>query len=270
MDEQSRADSRQLLRCESLFRSFGAVKAVDDISFELKKGDILGIGGPNGAGKTTLFDVISGLTAADSGKIFFEGHEITKYPPHKRCHSGLARTFQLNAAFETLTVRENTLAGAYFGYSNRIFPGVRFSKASVERANWALTLVDMIDEANMPVETLPVYKRKLLMMAGALATDPSILMMDEPVGGLNPHAIDDIMTIVRKVSEAGVTILLIEHVMRFLVALSDRVIIMHHGQNIYDGLPSGLASDKTVVDVYLGEGASELISDALEKATDHA
>ena len=268
MDEQSRAESRPLLRCDSLYRSFGAVKAVEDISFELKKGDILGVGGPNGAGKTTLFDVISGLTSSDSGKIFFDGQEITKFPPHKRCHVGLARTFQLNAAFETLTVRENTLAGSYFGYSNRIFPGARFSKDSVERADWALSLVGLIDQSNMAVETLPVYKRKLLMMAGALATKPLILMMDEPVGGLNPQEIDDIMEIVRKVSEAGVTILLIEHVMRFLVALSDRVIIMHQGENIYDGLPKGLASDSVVVDVYLGDGASELISDAL-KETKH-
>ena len=115
----------------------------------------------------------------------------------------------------------------------------------------------------MPVDTLSVYNRKLLMIAGALSTNPEILMMDEPVGGLNTNEVEDIMEIVRKVSKSGVTILMIEHVMRFLVSLSDRVIIMHHGQNIYEGEPGDLASDKTVVDVYLGEGASELISDAL-------
>ena len=268
MGDSSQTASQELLRCDSLRRSFGAVKAVDDISFSLNAGGILGIGGPNGAGKTTLFDVISGLTAADSGHIVFDGHEVTKAPPHKRCHSGLSRTFQLNAAFESLTVRENTLIGSYFGYTNRIFPGPVFSKESIDRAEWALELVGLIDESNESVDTLPVYKRKLLMMAGALAGKPSILMMDEPVGGLNAQEIDDIMLIVRKVNEAGVTILLIEHVMRFLVALSDTVIIMHRGQNIYEGPPSELASDKVVVDVYLGEGASELISDALER-TDH-
>ena len=252
-----------LLRCESLFRYFGAVKAVDDISFDLYPGDILGIGGPNGAGKTTLFDVISGLTASEKGRIYFNGNEITKSPPHKRCHVGIARTFQLNAAFETLTVRENTLASSYFGHSNQIFPGYRFSKDSIERADWALDLVGLADESDMPVDTLSVYNRKLLMIAGALSTNPKILMMDEPVGGLNTNEVEDIMEIVRKVSKSGVTILMIEHVMRFLVSLSDRVIIMHHGQNIYEGEPGDLASDKTVVDVYLGEGASELISDAL-------
>ena len=252
-----------LLRCESLFRYFGAVKAVDDISFDLYPGDILGIGGPNGAGKTTLFDVISGLTASEKGRIYFNGNEITKSPPHKRCHVGIARTFQLNAAFETLTVRENTLASSYFGHSNQIFPGIRFSKDSIERADWALDLVGLANESDMPVETLSVYNRKLLMIAGALSTNPEILMMDEPVGGLNTNEVEDIMEIVRKVSKSGVTILMIEHVMRFLVSLSDRVIIMHHGQNIYEGEPGDLASDKTVVDVYLGEGASELISDAL-------
>ena len=266
MSDSPNAGSQELLRCNSLRRSFGAVKAVDEISFALNSGDILGIGGPNGAGKTTLFDVISGITAADGGQIFFEGREITKSPPQKRCHSGLARTFQLNAAFESLTVIENTLVGSYFGHSNRIFPGPRFSKDSVERAEWALELVGMIGEMDKSVDTLPVYKRKLLMMAGALAAKPSILMMDEPVGGLNAQEINDIMEIVRKVNQAGVTILLIEHVMRFLVALSDRIIIMHRGQNIYEGLPDGLASDKMVVDVYLGEGASELMSDALERA----
>ena len=268
MNERPDDGASPILRCDSLFRYFGAIKAVDDISFNLNRGDILGIGGPNGAGKTTLFDVISGLTPADKGSIFFDGHDITKLPPHRRCHGGLARTFQLNAAFDSLSVRENTLAGSYFGHSNRVFPGVRFSKESVERADWSLELVGTSDESDMPVDTLPVYKRKMLMIAGALSTNPLILMMDEPVGGLNPNEIDDIMEIVRKVRDAGVTILMIEHVMRFLVTLSDRVIIMHHGKNIYDGKPSELASDKTVVDVYLGEGASELIADALGDAGD--
>lgn len=267
MGEKSMDGSEPLLRCDSLFRYFGAVKAVDNISFDINKGDILGIGGPNGAGKTTLFDVISGLTSADSGNIYFDNQDITKFPPHKRCHAGLARTFQLNAAFESLTVRENTLAGSYFGHSNRIFPGARFSKQSVERAEWALSLVGLADEADRSVETLPVYKRKLLMLAGALSSGPLLLMMDEPVGGLNKQEVDDIMAIVRKVSETGVTVLLIEHVMRFLVALSDRVIVMHHGENIFEGEPSSLASDKTVVDVYLGEGASDLIADALGEAS---
>ena len=137
--------------------------------------------------------MISGLTSADKGSILFDGHEITKLPPHRRCHRGLARTFQLNAAFDSLTVRENTLAGSYFGYSNRGFPGIRFSKESVERADWALELVGMYDESDMPVDTLPVYKRKMLMIAGALSTNTLILMMDEHVGGINPKEIDDII-----------------------------------------------------------------------------
>ena len=130
----------------------------------------------------------------------------------------------------------------------------------------AMELVGMADRAGTTVKNLPVFDRKLLMMASALATQPKLLLLDEPVGGLNPSEIDEVMAIVNRVREAGVTIILIEHVMRFLVALSDRVLIMHHGEKIYEGSAQGLARDKTVVEVYLGEGASERLTHILEAA----
>ena len=143
---------------------------------------------------------------------------------------------------------------------------MRFDRKSRQQAEEALALVGLSDSANATVKHLPVYHRKLLMLAGALASSPTLVLMDEPVGGLNPHEIDEIVEIVRRIRQSGVTIILIEHVMRFLVTLSDRILIMHHGEKIYEGSAEGLARDKTVVDVYLGEGASGRLEHILKEA----
>ncbi len=200
--------------------------------------------------------MISGLTSTTAGTIHFDGRDITGFKPDRICQRGIARTFQFNAAFDTLSARENTLIAAYYGYHNRIVPGLRFDQGTARRADEAMALVGLDEVAHQAAATLPVYYRKLLMIAGALATGPKLLLMDEPVGGLNPQEINAIMDLVRRLKESGLTIMLIEHVMRFLVQLSDRVLIMHHGERIYEGSPQGLVSDKTVVDVYLGEGSS--------------
>ena len=255
-----------LLACEGVSKFYGAMAAVSQLSFEVRAGEVLGIGGPNGAGKTTLFDVITGLTPVDDGRILFDGRDVTRAKPQQLCHMGLVRTFQLNAGYDTLSARENVLVGAYFGARNIVVPGLKVSAAAKRRADEAMDLVGLADSRQAIVKNLPVYKRKLLMMASALATEPKLLMMDEPVGGLNPHEIDDVMNVVARVREAGVTIVLIEHVMRFLVALSDRVMIMHHGEKIYEGSSEGLVRDKTVVEVYLGEGASQRLQHLIEES----
>ena len=245
-----------LLTCRSISKYFGALAAVRDLSFEVAHGEVLGIGGPNGAGKTTLFEVISGFNPADKGEILFDGASITKWSPERICHRGIARVFQMNAGFDTLSARENVLVASYFGAANRTVPGLKFSPKSMARADEALDIVGMADSRETPVRHLPVLDRKRLMIASALASEPRLLLMDEPVGGLNPEEIDSIVGIVGRLPGLGVTLIVIEHVMRFLVQLSTRIMILHHGEKIYEGSPSGMIRDRTVVDVYLGEGTS--------------
>jgi len=258
------ADQPPLLSCQGVDKYFGALAAVRELDFEVRAGQILGIGGPNGAGKTTLFDIISGLSPADAGQIVFDGMPIQHWKPDRICHVGIARTYQFNAGFDTLSALENVLVASYFGRRNRVIPGLRLDRRTRSRALEAMELVGMADRAGAVVKNLPVFDRKLLMIAGALATRPKLLLLDEPVGGLNPTEIDKVMAIIKRVREVGVTIILIEHVMRFLVALSDRVLIMHHGEKIYEGSAQGLVRDRTVVEVYLGEGAADRLAHILE------
>jgi len=258
------AAAAALLSCRNVSKHFGALAAVHDLSFDLVPGEILGIGGPNGAGKTTLFEIISGLNPAGAGQILFENRDITRLRPEAICHAGIARTFQLNAGFDRLSVRDNVRVAAYFGRDNRIVPGLRLGAEIEDHVDAALRAVGWNGDQRVQAGQLPVLDRKLLMLAGALATKPKLLLMDEPVGGLNPQEIELMMETVRRIAAGGVTIILIEHVMRFLVQLSQRVLIMHHGEKIYEGPPQGLVNDKTVIDVYLGEGASRRLSALIE------
>lgn len=259
-------DQTPLLSCRGVSKYFGAMAAVKDLSFDVRPGEILGIGGPNGAGKTTLFDVISGLNPADSGEVVFAGRTITKTSPERICHHGLARIFQFNAGFDTLTVRENVMIGALYGAGKRSFPPLRLDRESRARADRAIETVGLKDRADQLVANVPVLVRKLLMIASALATKPKLLLMDEPVGGLNPREIDRVMELVRKLSAQGTTIVLIEHVMRFLVQLSSRLLIIHHGEKIYEGAPEGLSRDQTVAEIYLGKRLAGRISHFLAGA----
>jgi branched-chain amino acid transport system ATP-binding protein len=252
----SPVDGEALLSLAGVSKNFGALTAVKDLSFEVAAGEVLGIGGPNGAGKTTLFEVISGLNPATSGTIRFDGRDITRLGPEAVCHAGIARTFQLNASFESLSVRDNVRIAAYFGRRNRGWPGMRLGSDIEALTDGALDLVGYRGSGDAIAGDLPVLDRKLLMLAGAMATAPKLLLMDEPVGGLTARETDHMMEVVRAIAATGVTIILIEHVMRFLVQLSDRVMILHHGTKIFEGDPASLAYDQTVVDIYLGEGAS--------------
>ena len=258
------AANAPLLSCTGVSKHYGALAAVNNLTFDVHAGEVLGIGGPNGAGKTTLFEVISGLSPATSGTVVFDGVNITEATPEAVCHAGIARTFQLNASFDTLIVRDNVRVAAYFGRQNRRYPGLRLGSDVEEHAEKALAAVGLQGKEHIIAGELPVLDRKLLMLAGAMATQPKLLLMDEPVGGLSPGEIDHMMGAVRKIAATGVTVILIEHVMRFLVQLSTRVMIMHHGERIYEGSPRGLTKDRTVVDVYLGEGASQRLNAFME------
>jgi branched-chain amino acid transport system ATP-binding protein len=255
-----------LLVCHGVSKYFGAMAAVKDLSFEVNRGEIFGIGGPNGAGKTTLFDVISGVVPADAGKVVFAGHDITKAPPHRVCHMGVARIFQSTAAFDSMTVRENVMVGAMFGVGGQIFPPIFRSRRAIERADTAMAAMGLTELANTNIADLPVLDRKLAMCASALASDPKMLLLDEPVGGLNPHEIDFVVDIVRRIAAQRITVILIEHVMRFMVQLATRVMIMHHGVKIFEGPPEGLAHDRTVAEVYLGERSAKLLARSLARS----
>jgi branched-chain amino acid transport system ATP-binding protein len=243
-----------LLECENVVKRYGSLSAVDGMSLTVNSGEIVGIGGPNGAGKTTFFDVVTGVTPATEGRMVFDGHDISELGADRICQYGIARTFQLNAAFESLTVRENIDIAAYFGRSRRTIPGLSLGKDVREQTEEALAFVGLADKADATVAQLPVLDRKLLMIAGAIATKPKLLFLDEPVGGLNISEIDHIINLVERLKANGLTVVLIEHVMRFLLALSSRVLIMHHGKKIFEGPPQAVAEDPVVVETYLGEG----------------
>ena len=258
-------DEEPLLVCHGVCKYFGAMAAVKDLSFDVRRGEIFGIGGPNGAGKTTLFDVICGVSPADAGQVAFDGRDITRMAPHRVCHLGVARMFQSTAAFESMTVRDNVLVGAMFGGRTQFIPPIFRSRDAMTRADAALEAMGLTHRADSSIADLPVFDRKLAMCASAMASNPRMLLLDEPVGGLNPHEIDLVVNIVRRIAAQGITVILIEHVMRFMVQLATRVMIMHHGEKIFEGPPNGLASDRTVAEVYLGERSANLLTKYLAR-----
>ena len=242
-----------MLAAQGVTKLYGGLRAVDDLSFDVAAGEVLGIAGPNGAGKTTLFDTITGHTMATSGEIQLAGESIRGTKIHHRCRLGLARTFQQPAAADTLTALENAYLAASF---RRGRTGRRSRSADVEAGMRALQLVGLEHRATMVASQLPVYDKKRLMLATALATDPLVLLLDEPFGGLNPGEIDATVALLKQIGTTGVAIVCIEHVMRALVALADRVLVMHHGAELFVGTPAEMMRDQRVIDVYLGASGS--------------
>ncbi len=247
------------MRCQGVTKKFGALAAVDDLNFTVKEGEVLGVGGPNGAGKTALFDAISGVNPSTSGVIEFDEVRIERMPPDQVCSIGLSRTFQLNSGFDSLTVLENLMISCYFGASKRKIPGAFFDAKTRDEVTETMEFVGLADFAHEEVRNLPVYQRKLLMIGSAMSRKPKLLMLDEPVGGLNPSEIDKILELVERISARSVTVMLIEHVMRFLMHLSDRVLILNRGRRLFEGLPSDVLSDRNVVEVYLGERSANAL-----------
>ena len=241
-----------LLEVRGVVKRYGGLAAVDGVDFEVPEGETFGIAGPNGAGKTTLFDVVTGISHATDGLVLFAGEEIQDASVHRICHLGISRTFQLPSVFDSQTALANVLAGAQFGGGSGWWKALRASAPVQELAHEELAFVGLADRSAALAGPMPVFDKKRLMIASALATRPRLLFLDEPFGGLTPSEVDELVALLRSVKERGITIVLIEHVMRALMALSDRVLIMNQGRTLFLGSPADVLADAEVVRVYLG------------------
>ena len=230
---------------------FGGLTAVSDVDFTVEKGEIFGLIGPNGAGKTTLFNLLSAALEPQSGSILFKGREITGLKPYRICRMGLARTFQVVKLFGNMTLSENVLLAAAFGRERRI----NRMKAEKEAAE-LLEFVDLPVEGEMVAKELTLGRQKRLEVARALATRPDLLLLDEMMEGLNPTEVAGAMALVRKIQERGITIIMIEHVMKAIMSVCERIMVLHHGAKIAEGTPQQVSADKTVIEVYFGAQAN--------------
>ncbi|HLI13454.1 MAG TPA: ABC transporter ATP-binding protein [Alphaproteobacteria bacterium] len=234
-----------LLRIESLVKRFGGFRALDGVSFDVKPGEILGLVGPNGSGKTTCINVISGLYRPDGGRIYFKGREIGGLPSHRLVHLGINRTFQVPKPFLTLTVRENVEIAATYGGS------ARHGKAPVDVAALLASLA-LGEHAHRPAAELNSVQQKMLDLARALATRPELLCVDELAAGLNPGELDKVAQKLRELAGAGLTLLVVEHLMGFIDQVTDRVIVLNAGREIFEGVLGDAIADRQVVEVFLG------------------
>jgi branched-chain amino acid transport system ATP-binding protein len=237
------------LELRGVTKRFGGVAAVDGVTFEVGEGEIVGIIGPNGAGKTTLLNCISGLHRLDGGDIRWEGASIAGMAPHRIAKLGIGRTFQIVKPFGSMTVRENAAVGALFGRAD----ARRGPKEAFGIADQVLDLVGLKAKADHPVSALTIPDRKRLEVARAVATRPHLLLLDEVMAGLNNVEIDDALEMVRAVHATGVTVLLIEHVMRVIVGVCRRAIVLDFGQVLAQGEPEVVLRDDRVIQAYLGE-----------------
>lgn len=236
--------AEQILRVEHATKRYGGLIAVNDVSMHVDKGEIVGLIGPNGAGKTTLFNILSGMQKANSGKVIFDGNDITTKPVNKICSAGIGRTFQIVQPFENLTVLENVMVGAFVRTNN--------VEAARMRAMDILELVGMAHLKDAPGRGLSLQYMKCMEVARALATSPKLLLLDEVMAGLNPTGIEAFVQTIKKIRDSGITIVVIEHVIKAIVSLSDRIYVLDQGKLIAEGKPDEVMNNEDVIKSYLG------------------
>ena len=234
-----------LLVVDNLSKTFGGLRAVSNLSFTVEAGSIVGLIGTNGAGKTTVFSLISGFQKPSTGSVSFEGERITDLSPDRICYRGLTRTFQIMQSFQKLTTLENVMIGAYVRY-----PSLPHAK---QHALAIMEQLGMRDRAEELASSLTLADLKKLEIAKALATTPKLLLLDEVVSGLTPTEVDELVRLIRQIRAGGTTIIMIEHVMQAVMALSDSLVVLHHGEMIFGGAPQEAVRNRQVIEAYLGE-----------------
>jgi branched-chain amino acid transport system ATP-binding protein len=253
-------DHNILLKVDNLGKRFGGIHALADVAFELEKGSINSLIGPNGAGKTTFINVVTGIHAADSGEIVFQAENISGLPAHVIASKGIGRTFQLEELFAGLSVMENTLVGCHTQSSSGMLacglslPWARKEEKRLrEIAMESLTFVGLEKRANDPISKLPLGERKLVGVARALSMNPTLLMLDEPVGGLAAHEAKKLVDLIYMLVGKGLTIFIVEHNMPFVMSLSEKVIVLDEGTKIAEGPPEQVRANQEVIRAYLGD-----------------
>jgi len=237
-----------ILEGKGITKYFGGLPALHKVSFEVAKGEILGVIGPNGAGKTTLLNVLSGVIQPNSGRVSFKGRDVTGMKPHAVCKLGMSRVLQTPSPFLSMTVLENVVVGAMFGGSGRVK-----SHSALEQAESTLGFMGLYNKRDHPTEHLNLNDKKMVDLARALASKPEVLLMDEVMSGLNPTEIEDSVRLIKRArDELAVTIIWIEHVMKAIMGAAGRVMVLNHGQVIAMGNPDEVTQDKRVIEAYLG------------------
>jgi branched-chain amino acid transport system ATP-binding protein len=234
-----------ILEIQHLSKNFKGLRAVHEVGFSIQENELFGLIGPNGSGKTTLFNLISGIYTPTSGSILFKGRDITGLQPNLICREGVGRTFQITKPFLKLTVLENVIIGAL----NRT-PSVHTAE---EKAREILAQMDLSDKASVQGKHLSVPERKRLELARALATEPKLLLLDEVMAGLNPVELNEIIEVLRRIAGKGISIFIVEHIMHAIMTISERIMVLHHGEMIAIGAPKEITSNEKVIEAYLGE-----------------
>lgn len=233
------------LQVKGVSMFFGGLAAISDVSFDIHKGEILGLIGPNGAGKTTMFNVVNGFYAPSKGEVFFQGKKISGLKPHQICKLGVARTFQVVKPLQRMSVLDNVIASAFLRVKSR----GEAEAIAIEK----IKFTGLYDDLNVISKGLPLGKRKKLEIARALATQPEMLLLDESFAGLNPAELDESIEIIKNIKARGITIMIIEHHMKVIMAISDRIVVLSYGQKLAEGTPAEIGNNPLVIEAYLGE-----------------